>query len=148
MASAVLAKEPLKIIPLAMAGGTDPVRVFDGKDAVLGYLQLILDNFKQVVLVDRQTFITDDGATVFVEGQGDLISEETGQPIAIFTFFVSAFPTERSRRFANTRTGHLCEGPRLKGRLRRLVALAAVPDSTRPNGSAASRLRAICGLFS
>ena len=42
--SAVLAKETMEIIPLAMAGGTDPERVFDGKDAVLGHLQLIIDN--------------------------------------------------------------------------------------------------------
>jgi hypothetical protein len=34
-----------------MDGGTDPERVFDGKDAVLGYLQMILDNFTQAVLV-------------------------------------------------------------------------------------------------
>jgi hypothetical protein len=39
----------VEIISLAMAGGTDPERIFDGKDAVLGYLQPILDNFKQAV---------------------------------------------------------------------------------------------------
>ena len=38
IASAVLTKEAVEIIPLAMAGGTDPERVFDGKDEVLGYL--------------------------------------------------------------------------------------------------------------
>ena len=38
IASAVLTKETVEIIPLAMAGGTDPERVFDGKDEVLGYL--------------------------------------------------------------------------------------------------------------
>jgi ketosteroid isomerase-like protein len=64
IASAVFTDETAEIIPLAMAGGTEPEQVFDGKDAVLGYLQTILDNFKQAVMVDRQTFITDDGATV------------------------------------------------------------------------------------
>jgi ketosteroid isomerase-like protein len=142
IASAVLAKERVEIIPLAMAGGTDPERVFDGKDAVFGYLQLILDNFDQVVLVDRQTFITDDGTTVFVEGQGDLISKQTGQPyrnIYVFRFSISDGKITEIREYANP---VIYANPRLKGRLRRLKALAAVPDSTRPNGSAASRLRA------
>ena len=53
IASEVLTKETVEIIPPAMAGGTDPERIFDGKDAVLGYLQSILDNFEPAVLVDR-----------------------------------------------------------------------------------------------
>ncbi len=92
IASKVFTEETVEIIPLAMAGGIEPERVFDGKDAVLGYLQTILDNFKQAVMVDRKTFITDDGATVFVEGRGDLILEKTGQPyrnIYVFKFSIS-----------------------------------------------------------
>src|ERR1700733_14444284 len=92
IAGAVLTKETVEIIPLAMAGGTDPERVFDGKDAVLGYLQLLLDNFNKAVLVDRQTFITDEGATLFVEGRGDLILKQIGQPyrnVYVFRFRVS-----------------------------------------------------------
>ena len=120
IASAVLTKEAVEIIPLAMAGGTDPERVFDGKDEVLGYLQLILDNFKQAVVVDRQTFITGDGATVFVEGRGDLIMEQTGQPyrnIYVFRFSISEGKITENTRIC--KPGHLCKGPRLKGRLRR-----------------------------
>lgn len=109
----MLTKEAVEIIPLAMAGGTDPERVFDGKDAVLDYLQSILDNFKQAVLVDRQAFITDDGATMFAEGRGDLIMKQTGQP------------------YRN-----------------RLKALAAVPGSTRPNGSAIERNASASKLLS
>jgi ketosteroid isomerase-like protein len=104
IASAVLTKEAVEIIPLAMAGGTDPERVFDGKDAVLGYLQSILDNFKQAVMVDRQTFITDDGATVFVEGRGDLIMKQTGQPyrnIYVFRFSTSDGKITEIREYAN-----------------------------------------------
>jgi ketosteroid isomerase-like protein len=104
IASAVLTQEAVEIIPLAMAGGTHPERVFDGRDAVLGYLQLILDNFKQAVMVDRQTFITDDGATVFVEGRGDLILKQTGQPyrnIYVFRFSISDGKITEIREYAN-----------------------------------------------
>jgi ketosteroid isomerase-like protein len=100
----VLTKEAVEIIPLAMAGGTDPERVFDGKDAVLGYLQSILDNFKQAVLVHPQTFITDDGATVFVEGRGDLIMKQTRQPyrnIYVFRFSISDGKITEIREYAN-----------------------------------------------
>lgn len=92
IASAVLSKETVLTIPFALAGGADPERVVEGKDAVLGYLTLVLDNFKQAAVVNRQTFITDDGATVFVEGRGDLVLKQTGQPYRntyVFRFSIS-----------------------------------------------------------
>jgi ketosteroid isomerase-like protein len=79
-------------------------QVFDGNEAVLGYLQLILDKFKQAVLVYRQTFMTDDGATVFVEGRGDLIMKQTGQPyrnIYVFRFSISDGKITEIREYAN-----------------------------------------------
>jgi ketosteroid isomerase-like protein len=104
IASAVFTEETVESIPFAMAGGTEPERVFDGKDAVLGYLQTILDNFKQAVMVDRKTFISDDGATVFVEGRGDLILEKTGHPyrnIYVFKFSVFDGKITEIREYAN-----------------------------------------------
>lgn len=104
IASAVFTNETVEIIPFAMDGGTDPERVFEGKDAVLGYLQIILDNFEQAVLVDPHTFITDDGATVFVEGRGDLILKQTGQPyrnIYVFRFSISDGKITEIREYAN-----------------------------------------------
>jgi ketosteroid isomerase-like protein len=104
IASAVFTEETVESIPFAMAGGTEPERVFDGKDAVLGYLQTILDNFKQAVMVDRKTFITDDGATVFVEGRGDLILEKTGQRyrnIYVFKFTIFDGKITEIREYAN-----------------------------------------------
>ena len=104
IASAVFTEGIVEIIPLAMGGGTEPERVFDGKDAVLGYLQTILDNFEQAVMVDRQTFITDDGATVFVEGRGDLILKQTGRPyhnIYVFRFSISDGKITEIREYAN-----------------------------------------------
>ena len=104
IASAVFTEKTVEIIPLAMAGGIAPEQVFDGKDAVLGYLQTILDNFKQAVMVDRKTFITDDGTTVFVEGRGDLILEKTGQPyrnIYVFKFSIADGKITDIREYAN-----------------------------------------------
>ena len=104
IASAVFTDKTVEIIPLAMAGGTEPEHVFDGKDAVLGYLQTILDNFKQAVMADRKTFITDDGATVFVEGRGDLILKKTGQPynnVYVFKFSISDGKITEIREYAN-----------------------------------------------
>ena len=104
IASAVFTNETREIIPLAMDGEADPERVFEGKDAVLGYLQLILDNFEQTVLADRHTFITGDGDTVFVEGRGDLILKQTGQPyrnIYVFRFSISDGKITEIREYAN-----------------------------------------------
>ena len=104
IASGVFTEQIVEIIPLAMAGTIKPERVFDGKDAVLGYLQTILDNFKQAVMVDRKTFITDDGTTVFVEGRGDLILEKTGQPyrnIYVFRFSIADGKITEIREYAN-----------------------------------------------
>ncbi len=104
IAGAVFVEETVEIIPLAMGGGTEPEHVFDGKNAVLGYLQTILDNFKQAVMVDRKTFITDDGATVFVEGRGDLVLKKTGQPyrnIYVFKFSISDGKIAEIREYAN-----------------------------------------------
>jgi ketosteroid isomerase-like protein len=104
IASAVFTEQTVEIIPFAMAGGTEPERVFNGKDAVLGYLQTILDNFKQADMVDRKTFITDDGTTVFVEGRGDLILKKTGRPyrnIYVFKFGISDGKITEIREYAN-----------------------------------------------
>ena len=104
IASAVLTEGTVESIPFAMAGGTDPERVFQGKDAVIGYLQTILDNLMQAVMVDRQTFITGDGTTVFVEGRGDLILKQTGQSyrnIYVFRFSLCDEKINEIREYAN-----------------------------------------------
>ncbi len=104
IASAVMSEGTVETIPFAMGGGTDPERIFEGRSAVIGYLQTILDNFKQAVMVDRQTFITDDGTTVFVEGRGNLILEKTGQPyrnIYVFRFRLHDGKITGIREYAN-----------------------------------------------
>ena len=104
IAGAVLKEEAVLIIPFALAGGTDPERVFDGKNGVLGYLQAVLENFKQALVVERQTFITEDGATVFVEGRGDLLLKQTGQPyqnLYVFRFSISDGKITEIREYGN-----------------------------------------------
>jgi ketosteroid isomerase-like protein len=104
IASEIFTEATTEMIPFAMAGGTEPESVFDGKDAVLGYLQTILDNFEQAAIVDRKTFITDDGTTAFVEGRGDLIMKKTGQPyrnIYVFKFSIAEGKITAIREYAN-----------------------------------------------
>jgi len=104
IASAVLSEEAVLTIPFALAGGTDPERVFIGRDAVLGYLKMVLENFTQAAVIDRKTFITDDGATVFVEGRGDLIQKSSGQPyrnLYVFRFTISDGKITDIREYGN-----------------------------------------------
>lgn len=104
IASSVLTQDAVETIPFAMSGGINPERVFNGKDAVLGYLQTILDKFSQAVMVDRQAFIADEGTTVFVEGRGDLILKRTSQPYRntyVFRFSISDGKITEVREYAN-----------------------------------------------
>jgi ketosteroid isomerase-like protein len=104
IAGAVLSVEAVLTIPFALAGGLDPERVFNGKDAVLGYLKMVLEHFTQAAVIDRQTFITNDGATVFVEGRGDLIQKSSGQPyrnLYVFRFTISDGKITDLREYAN-----------------------------------------------
>ena len=104
IASAVLSEEAVLTIPFALAGGTDPERVFIGRDAVLGYLKMVLENFTQAAVIDRKTFITDDCATVFVEGRGDLIQKSSGQPyrnLYVFRFTISDGKITDIREYGN-----------------------------------------------
>ncbi len=104
IAGAVFVEETVEIIPLAMGGGTEPEHVFDGKNAVLGYLQTILDNFKQAVMVIERRLSLTMGATVFVEGRGDLVLKKTGQPyrnIYVFKFSISDGKIAEIREYAN-----------------------------------------------
>lgn len=104
IASAVLSEEAVLTIPFALAGGTDPERVFIGRDAILGYLKMVLENFTQAAVIDRKTFITDDCATVFVEGRGDLIQKSSGQPyrnLYVFRFTISDGKITDIREYGN-----------------------------------------------
>jgi ketosteroid isomerase-like protein len=104
IANAVLSDEVVLTIPFALAGGTDPERVFNGKDAVMGYLKMVLENFTRAAVIDRQTFITDEGTTVFVEGRGDLIQKSSGQPyrnLYVFRFTLSDGKITDVREYGN-----------------------------------------------
>ena|ERR1700676_4976086 len=104
IASAVLTKEAVEIIPLAMAGGTDPEPVFDGKDAVLGYLQ---SHPRQL-----QAIRSGGSADVYHRrwghrvcgGPRGLIMKQTGQPyrnIYVFRFSISDGKITEIREYAN-----------------------------------------------
>ena len=65
---------------------------------------MVLENFTQAAVIDRKTFITDDGATVFVEGRGDLIQKSSGQPyrnLYVFRFTISDGKITDIREYGN-----------------------------------------------
>ncbi len=78
--ASLLAPEVVEIIPLSNTGSPDPFSEFKGKEAVLGYLGTIIDNFSRTVLVDKQFYVSDDGSAIFMEAKGDLIQRATSAP--------------------------------------------------------------------
>jgi ketosteroid isomerase-like protein len=75
-----LADDVVEIIPLSNTGKPDPWFVFTGKSEVLDYLGTIARNFSQVRLVNQRHTVSEDGTSVFVQTEGDLIQAGTGTP--------------------------------------------------------------------
>ena len=97
----LLDAEVVEVIPLSNTGDPKPFSEFKGKDAVIGYLHGIIDNFVQTVLLNKRYYVSDDGSTVFVEANGDLIQAKTNKPynnVYIFKFV-----------FADTKIIHISE---------------------------------------
>lgn len=85
----LLAPEVVETIPFSSSGAPEPFSEFRGKEAVLGYLGQIIDNFARTVLVDKRFYVSDDGSAVFVEAKGDLVQAGTSAPyrnVYIFKF--------------------------------------------------------------
>jgi len=84
-----LADDIVEIIPFSNTGKPDPFYTFNGKAEVLTYLNTIVTNFSRVVLVNKRFSIGDDGSTVFVQAEGDLVQADTGTPyqnVYVFKF--------------------------------------------------------------
>jgi ketosteroid isomerase-like protein len=69
---ALLADDVVETIPLNANGTPEPWAVFEGKEAVMGYVQQILHNFSHINFIDPEYTVSTDGAVVFFEAQGDL----------------------------------------------------------------------------
>lgn len=75
-----LAPKVREVIPFSNTGAPELWKVFEGKEAVLGYLGVIVENFSRAVLLEKKTTVSHDGNVVFLEGKGDLVHAVSGVP--------------------------------------------------------------------
>ena len=85
----LLSSDVVEIIPFSVNGSAELLSEFRGREAVLGYLATIIDNFSQTILTDKQFYASEDGSTVFMEAKGDLVQRGTSDEyhnVYIFKF--------------------------------------------------------------
>lgn len=102
--SPLLADEVIEVIPYSPTGTPEPWYVFDGKQAVMGYMKMITENFSQNRLTDVAPVVSADGDTVFVEAKGDLVQRNNGQPyhnVYVFKFVLRDQAIVRISEYAN-----------------------------------------------
>ncbi len=100
----LLADNVIEVIPLAADGGQAPWNVFEGKQAVMGYLASIVTNFSQVRLEDLAVYADEEAGVVFAEGRGDLVHAATGKPYRnryVFKFQIADGKIHRIDEYAN-----------------------------------------------
>lgn len=99
-----LAPEILEIIPFSNTGSPEPWKTYDGKEAVLGYLGQIVENFSRTVLLEKQFTVSNDGKVVFLEAKGDLIHAASGAPynnLYVFKFTFAGGKITNISEYAN-----------------------------------------------
>ncbi len=107
LADAILDDNVIETIPLSLSGSIEPQQIFEGKSAVLSYLQLILDNFEQILDAATfvvETFVSSDAQTVFVEAKGCLTVKHSAQPYRnnyVFRFNLQNGKITHIREYAN-----------------------------------------------
>jgi ketosteroid isomerase-like protein len=104
LADAVLDDHVVETVPYSLSGSPDPQQIFEGKQAVLDYLKLILDNFENAEIEDVETFVSGDAETVFVEAKGRLIVKHTSQLYRntyVFRFNLKNGKITHIREYAN-----------------------------------------------
>jgi ketosteroid isomerase-like protein len=100
----LLADDVVEVIPYSPTGTPEPWGVFDGKEAVMGYLTTITQNFSQGRLTEVQSFVSADGCTVFVEANGDLVQRDTAasyRNVYVFKFALAGGRITRISEYAN-----------------------------------------------
>ena len=100
----LLAPHVAEVIPFSATGDPKPFAEFDGKEAVLGYLGLILSRFSRTVLTDKSFHVADRGRVVFVEANGDLVQAGTHVPyrnVYVFKFVIEDGQIARITEYAN-----------------------------------------------
>ncbi|SEQ10403.1 Ketosteroid isomerase-related protein [Devosia sp. YR412] len=100
----LMTDSPVIEIPFSSSGDTAPWFEFNGKEKALGYIGTIFQNFSQVKLNDRTTYLADDGKTAFVETKGDLIQRNTGasyRNVYVFKFTIQHGRISHVSEFTN-----------------------------------------------
>ncbi len=100
----LLADDIVETIPLSNTGASEPFATYEGKEAVVGYLGTIVQNFSRTVLVDKEFTVSEDGGKVFVESKGDLIQAGTEAPYEnryVFKFVFRNGLITHIREYAN-----------------------------------------------
>ena len=78
--SRLLAEDVVETLPLNVTGEATPWYVFTGKEQVLGYVGMIMQNFSHVRFADPVFTVSADGSVVFCEAHGDLVGTQGNKP--------------------------------------------------------------------
>lgn len=70
----------VQIVPFSPSGTSTPWTVFEGKEAVLSYIDSVFTSFTHIQFNDLVFTISSDGNTVFLEAQGDLVAAQNAMP--------------------------------------------------------------------
>jgi len=79
LVAGLLADDVILEIPFNASGSTAPAARFEGKQAMMGYVNQIVTSFSRIVLTDKRSYAAEHG-TVFFEGKGDLVHAASGAP--------------------------------------------------------------------
>jgi ketosteroid isomerase-like protein len=72
--STLLDPQASVVLPMTFSGNPTPETQFEGKDAVLGYLQQILTHMEQIRFTDPKLSVVSDENVLFFEAIGDFIT--------------------------------------------------------------------------
>lgn len=71
---ALLTPEATVVIPLSIEGTPEPWYVFDGREHVMGYIRSVAAKFDRVAFLDKVYTVSEDGSSVFLQANGDILS--------------------------------------------------------------------------
>ncbi|MFG1926876.1 nuclear transport factor 2 family protein [Cryptosporangium sp. NPDC048952] len=87
----LLADDVVEAVRMSLDGSLEPWDVFDGKQAVLGYMTSIITTFSTVRMTGMTFYADERAGVVFAEGRGELVNAQTGEPyrnIYVFKFVI------------------------------------------------------------
>lgn len=83
----------VQVIPFCPSGASKPWAVFEGKEAVLNYIDTVFTNFTRIQFRELLFTTSQDESVVFLEAQGDFIATKNAMPYC--NTYVLKFQLER-----------------------------------------------------